>query len=432
MSSKTIMRLNPYSKDFKNNPLTKYELAWVMALAGTGLGAGVLYLPFAIGAGGILPIVILTAFCIPLVFFSHRNLSRVCLSPEMPGADMHSVIRHIFAERYSSLFLLICFLSVFPTLLIYAIGITNITSSFISHQLQLAVPDKALISAVLILLLVSVLVGGERWLLSVASAMVLPLTIIMLCLAIYLIPHWQAEYLFYLPGKSDFGKVLLFGLPVITFSFYHAPMCAVMARQYREHSGSLENHCRSVDAVHLLSTALLFVVILFFVVSCLLCLPKGELLAMQHSNLPILSVLANRSGSSWFFFVAPLIAFLSIATSFFGFFLGTVELINGILSHAINRMAGWRAATPASVHRISIVIAALSCWLAAISDWDILQVIAGLVAPMMAIVVFFIPLFAIYRFKTLSSMRNTTQDSYVFVGGFVVITGFIISFIVGA
>ena len=204
----------------------------------------------------------------------------------MPGADMHSVIRHIFSKRYSSLFLLICFLSVFPTLLIYAIGITNITSSFISHQLQLVAPDNVLISAVLIFLLVGILVGGEKWLLNAASAMVLPLTVIMLCLTVYLIPHWQVDYLFYLPSKHELGKVLLFGLSVITLSFYHAPMCAVMARQYREYAGSLKNHCRSTDTVHLLSTALLFVVILFFVISCLLCLPKDDLLAMQHSNLP--------------------------------------------------------------------------------------------------------------------------------------------------
>ncbi|MTI14896.1 amino acid permease [Sansalvadorimonas verongulae] len=411
----------------KNLLLSRHELAWVFALAGTGLGAGVLYLPFAIGTGGILPILTLTLFCLPLVMLSHRNLSRVCLSPEMPSADMHSVIQHIFPKRYSGIFLLICFLSVFPTLLIYSIGITNITSSFIRHQLQHHVPDNIYISAVLIMMLVTVLVGGEKWLLRVASAMVVPLTIIMLFMGIYLIPHWELDYLFYIPGHGEFWRVILFGLPVVIFSFYHAPMCAVMARRYREHGGKTEDHYRTIDNIHLLSTVFLFVVIMFFVLSCLLSLPKDTLVVEQHSNLPILSVLANSSGNNWFFFIAPLIAFLSITTSFLGFFLGTVELINGILSHAINRFFGKTTTSPASVHRISIAIAAIGCWLAAVCNWNILKVIAGLVAPMMAAVVFFIPIYAIYRFKTLMFMRSQLQDAYVFAGGAVVIVGFLIS-----
>ncbi|WP_281647875.1 amino acid permease [Parendozoicomonas sp. Alg238-R29] len=420
-----------YSSAGKKVPVSRYDLAWVMALAGTGLGAGVLYLPFAVGTGGILPILVLTIFCVPLVLFSHRNLSRVCLSPEMPGADMHSVIRHTFPKRYSALFILVCFLSVFPTLLIYAIGITNITTSFIGHQLQQVVPDSKYISAILIILLVTVLAGGEKWLLRVASAMVTPLTLIMLCMAVYLVPYWQLNFLFYKPESNEFWKVILLGLPVMTFSFYHAPMCAVMARGYREHKGASKEHYQSVDMVHLISTVLLFIVILFFVVSSLLCLTPQQLMESQHGNLPILSVLANSSGNPWFSLIAPIIAFLSIATSFFGFFLGTVELINGILSHTVNHITGRNTATPASVHRISVALASVSCWMAAISNWDILEVIAGLVAPMMALVVFFIPLFAIYKFPSLSRMKSKPQDVYVLVGGAVVVTGFIISLIAG-
>ena len=423
-------RRNLSSGEHSKYFISRYELAWAMALAGTGLGAGVLYLPFAIGTGGFLPIVFLTLFCVPLVFFSHRNLSRVCLSPAIPDADMHSTIKHVFPKRYSSLFIAICFLSVFPTLLIYAIGITNITNSFINHQLQLHAPSNSVVSVILIVCLVIVIAGGERWLLRVASAMVTPLTIIMSCLAVYLIPYWQWDLLIYIPSGERFWSVILLGLPVMTFSFYHAPMCAVMARAYREHDGSFEDHSRSIHTIHCLSTALLFIVILFFVVSCLLCLSREELLAAQHSNLPILSVLANTLDYSWFSLSAPVIAFLSIATSFFGFFLGTVELINGILSGVMNRVLKTQSVTPSSVRRVSILLAATGCWIAAISNWNILEVIAGLVAPMMAIVVFFIPLYAIYRLPEFEAIRNKAQDIYVLAGGLIVVTGFVVSLFV--
>ncbi|MCL6270064.1 amino acid permease [Sansalvadorimonas sp. 2012CJ34-2] len=411
----------------RQNPITLYETAWVMALAGTGLGAGVLYLPFAIGAGGFIPIIVLTLFSIPLVYLSHRNLSRACLAPELSDSDIHSLIVGTFPPKISRVLLAVTFLSVFPTLLIYAIGITNITESFIGNQLQLPVPDISLLSAFLISLLVVILAGGEKWLLRVASGMVTPLTVIMLCLAVYLIPFWNLDNLLYVPEQAEIWKVILFGLPVITFSFYHAPMCSIMARGYRERNYSSNDSCSRTDKIHLLSTVLLFVVILFFVVSCLLCLTRAEVLASQHSNLPILSVLANKSGNPWFAFVAPVIAFLSISTSFFGFFLGSVELINVLLVNGVKKLTGAEVVTPKAVHRVSILLAFLGCWISAIGNWSILDAIVGLVAPMMAIVVFFIPLLAIYRLAGLTRFRNPTTDMYVLISGGVVVFSFILS-----
>ena len=235
MESKDLTSIERTSKSLKGkNSFTFYEAAWVMALAGTGLGAGVLYLPFAIGAGGFIPLIALTLFSIPLVYLSHRNLSRACLAPELPAADIHSLIAHTFPPFITQALLIVTFLSVFPTLLIYSIGITNVTGSFIGNQLQWPVPDASLIAVVLITLLITVVVGGEKWLLRVASGMVTPLAVIMLCLAIYLVPYWQLDNLIYVPKQVEIWKVILFGLPVITFSFYHAPMCSIMARGYRE------------------------------------------------------------------------------------------------------------------------------------------------------------------------------------------------------
>ncbi len=265
----------------------------------------------------------------------------------------------------------------------------------------------------------------------IASGMVTPLTVIMLCLAIYLIPYWQLKNIFYTPNQVEIWKVILFGLPVITFSFYHAPMCSIMARGYRERQQScndrFETSCTKTDKVHLISTLFLFVVIVFFVVSCLMCLTQEEVVASQHANLPILSVLANKSGNPWFSFVAPIIAFLSISTSFFGFFLGSVELINVLLAKSAEIITGYKSVTPAAVHRISIVLAFIGCWIAALSNWSIIEAIAGLVAPMMAIVVFLIPVVAIYRLPGLKSFRNTVFDVYVLVSGAVVVFSFLLS-----
>ncbi len=415
------------AKPNHSGPVGHYELGWIFALVGTGLGAGVLYLPFAIGTGGFLPLVVLALLCGPLVFHSHRNLSRACMSEELSGSDMHSLVQYLFPPRFAFIFTIICLIAVFPTVLVYSIGITNLSSSFITHQLKLTGVDYSVVAIAIITLLVAVIVGGEKWLLSVSSAMVAPLTVIMFCLGIYLIPYWNHDLLTYVPNASDFFKVMLLGLPVMVFSFYHAPMCAVMVKGYKKRRGTVEQKVRSIEAIHRVAFILLFVVILFFVSSCLLCLSREELLAASRENLPILSVLANASGTPWFFFMAPLIAFLAIGSSFFGFFLGTVEIFNGVFIRLVNSIRGANIATATSVHRISILVTTLGCYIAAISNWNILETIASLVAPAMAVVVFFIPLYAKYRIPSQKQFRSIAFDTYVLLGGAFVVSGFLLS-----
>ena len=68
-------------------------MRWVITLFGTGVGAGILFLPINAGLGGIWPLLIVTILIGPMTYLSHRALSRfVCASPD-PGADITVVAR---------------------------------------------------------------------------------------------------------------------------------------------------------------------------------------------------------------------------------------------------------------------------------------------------------------------------------------------------
>ena len=56
-----------------------------------------------------------------------------------------------------------------------------------------------------------------------------------------------------------------------------------------------------------------------------------QLQQARTANLPVLSLLANQPGNQFSSTTAPLIAFVSMVNFFFGFFIGTVEMINGLL-----------------------------------------------------------------------------------------------------
>ena len=77
---------------------TKYDTGWMLSLFGTAIGAGILYLPINAGAGGLWPLLIVTALIGPMTYLSHRGLSRlVCASPRS-GGDITVAVRDYFGQ----------------------------------------------------------------------------------------------------------------------------------------------------------------------------------------------------------------------------------------------------------------------------------------------------------------------------------------------
>ena len=77
---------------------TKYDTGWMLSLFGTAIGAGSLFLSINAGAGGLWPLLIVTALIGPMTYLSHRGLSRlVCASPRS-GGDITVAVRDYFGQ----------------------------------------------------------------------------------------------------------------------------------------------------------------------------------------------------------------------------------------------------------------------------------------------------------------------------------------------
>jgi serine transporter len=50
-------------------------LYWTMSLFGTAIGAGILFLPIAIGTNGVLSLLIMALLAYPLTHYSHKLLA---------------------------------------------------------------------------------------------------------------------------------------------------------------------------------------------------------------------------------------------------------------------------------------------------------------------------------------------------------------------
>ena len=385
---------------------TEKDTGWLFSHIGTGIGAGLLYLPVSVGAGGIWPLVILSFLCGPMVFLTHRSLTRFCLSSSYPGRDITQIVHEHFGGRVSYWLMPVCFMSMFPVLLVYTVGITNVSISFMVNQLGYVEPSRSFVVFVLVSGMITLFCGTEQRLLRLTSALLFPLTIILMGVAGYLIPQWKMDFLQQSVSWKQGLETVFLALPVIVFSFYHAPVCSSFARSYQKDINDVHLCIRKTDKIHFRSSAILLCITLFFVFSCIMAMTPEQLVHARKANLPTLSVLANQPGNIFFSTLAPLIAFIAILTSFFGFFLGTVEVLNGLLTRQFDRFKPGTVVSVGRTHRISLMALAFACWIAGAGNWSVLGILEVVVAPMMAVLLFFLPVIAVYRTYALMPLAN--------------------------
>lgn len=367
----------------KTDRWTEKDTGWLFSHIGTDIGAGLLYLPISVG--GIWPLLILSFLCGPMVLLTHRSLTRFCLSSSRPERDITQIVQEHFGDRVGYWLMLVCFMSMFPVLLLYSVGITNVSISFWINQLEFEEPSRSFVVFVLVSGMIAMFCGSEQRLLRLTSALVFPLTIILLGVAIYLIPQWKMDFLQQSVSWRQSLSTVFLALPVIVFSFYHAPVCSSFARSYQKDINDIHLCIRKTDKIHFRSSSILLCITLFFVFSCIMAMTPEQLLHAREDNLPTLSVLANQPGNLFFSTLAPVIAFVAILISFFGFFLSTVEVLNGLIARQIKHFKPGAVLSVGRTHRISLMVLAFTCWIASLGNWSVLAILEMIVAPMMAV-----------------------------------------------
>ncbi len=227
---------NSVDERYATTPVTltgwsRQDTTWMLGLFGTAIGAGTLFLPINAGLGGFWPLLILALLAFPMTYYAHRGLTRFVLSGRA-GSDITEVVEEHFGIKAGALITLLYFFAIFPILLIYSVALTNTVGSFMSHQLHIEPPPRALLSFVLILGLLAVVRCGEQVIVKAMSLMVYPFIVALLFLAVYLVPHWNGGILSTastVPAPSALLHTLWLAIPVMVFSFNHSPIISAFA-----------------------------------------------------------------------------------------------------------------------------------------------------------------------------------------------------------
>lgn len=367
------------------NKWTYKDFTWVLSLFGTAVGAGVLFLPIKAGSGGFWPLVILALIATPMIWLAHKGLARFVLSAKNPNSDITDTVEEHFGKTGANIITFAYFFAIYPIVLIYGVGITNTVDSFLVHQLHMEQMPRWLLSGILIGAMTAGVLFGRDLMLRLTSMMVYPLVFILLALSIYFIPRWNTSMLEVSPDWAAMPVVVWMAIPLIVFSFNHSPIISQFTKDQRQQFG--DNAVIKTDMITGGAALMLTGFVMFFVFSVVLSLSPAELKTANDKNISVLSHMANIDSSSIISYLGPIVSFTAIVSSYFGHFLGAHEGLVGLI----------KSRTSFSVRKIqtvSMLFIVLTTWIVAIKNPNIIYMIETLGAPMIAAILFILPVVA--------------------------------------
>ena len=407
---------------------SKHDTTWMLGLFGTAIGAGTLFLPINAGIGGFWPLLVLTLLAFPMTFFAHRGLTRFVLSGRAgANEDITEVVEEHFGAGAGKLITLLYFFAIFPILLVYSVALTNTLSSFMERQLHMDPPPRVVLSLLLILGVMAIVRCGQGVIVKAMSVLVYPFVAALLLLALSLIPNWNGAF-FATASQgmewSTFLKTLWLAIPVMVFSFNHSPIISAFAVEQKHRYGDQAEakSSRILAAAHVM----MVVTVMFFCFSCILALSPADLAAAKEQNISILSYLANHFQTPVIAYAAPLIALVAITKSFLGHYIGASEGFQGLIIKSLRSRD--RQISAVWLERLTALFMVLACWLVATLNPSILKLIESLGGPVIACLLFLMPMYAIHRVPALRQYSGKLSNVFVVVIGLIALSAILFSF----
>ena len=286
--------------------------------------------------------------------------------------------------------------------------------------------SRVWLSLLLVVGMVAIMHAGEQWMLRFVKILVYPLVAVLFCISLYLVPSWNSAAFDAPISGLDMLITLFITTPLLIFSFNHSPACSAFAQAYRKRYGNGQACIQKTSQILGRNTLLLLVVILFFVFSCVLTLTPEDLGQAKALNVPVLSVLASSADNPVFAIVAPIIAFLAIASSYFGVYLGTLEGLQGLVTQQWLKHYPERPINNQALRRFSALFLILTCWGTACANWSVISMVEALIMPVLATILYLMPVYAFYRVDRLKHYRSKVLDGFVFIVGIMAISGFLV------
>ncbi|KPD02039.1 HAAAP family serine/threonine permease [Moellerella wisconsensis] len=404
----------------------KTDTVWMLGLYGTAIGAGVLFLPINAGMSGLIPVLLMAVLAFPMTFFAHRGMCRFVLSGSKPDGDITEVVEEHFGRTAGNWITLLYFFAIYPILLVYGVSITNNVEKFITELLGFNAPPRWLLALILVGSIMAIVSLGEKYIVKTMSMLVFPFIAVLLIFSLYMIPHWNGAVLDTLSfsGVSDAVNsqsmlvTIWLTIPVMVFAFNHSPIISAFAVAKREEYGDeAEQKCsRILASAHIL----MVFTVMFFVFSCVFTLSPDDLRLAKAQNISILDYLSSYFDKPFIKFAASIIAFVAIIKSFLGHYLGAREGFNGLVERAYR--AKGKTVNVSKLNRGTAIFMLITTWIVATLNPSVLDIIESLGGPIIAILLFLMPMYAISKVPAMKKYSGKLSNIFIVIMGLVAIS----------
>ena len=249
---------------------------------------------------------------------------------------------------------------------------------------------------------------------------------VLVLFSLYLIPHWNTAIFSSFPRNSAGGfsisgllESLWLLIPVMVFAFNHSPIISSYSVAEREEYGDKYVDGKETRILNL-TEHLKDIKDMFFVFSCVLSLSPADLAQAKAQNVSILTYIANHFNNPIINYVAPFIAFVAIAKSFLGHYLGTSEGLSGII-RKVAKKADRRVPEKTMQFMVEGFIL-LVAWLVAWANFSVMNMIETMIGPIIAFVLFLMPMYAIHTVPSLKKYSGKASNVFIVVIGLIAVS----------
>ncbi|EIC20388.1 aromatic amino acid transport family protein [Thiorhodovibrio frisius] len=376
------------------------EITWMLALFGTAIGAGILYLPLQAGTGSLWALILLSALIFPLLYLAHRRVLDMLMLGN--GELDYSGVAGRYLGRGLDWIILLLFLLTFQAVLVsYAIGLNANLGDYLHQQGWTATDwsQKPFLSLGILLAFALIYLIGQQTLLRLMTLASGLLIVALFGLSLYLIPFWDLSPFSLAISPLALIADMLLVLPILTFSLIFFPAMSSMVMALKQsHPLWPEGAETRLKRVVLVTSALLMLFVIFFVISCVLALTPPELASAMASNLNGLSMLSGKPGISPVLAeIGTLLGLCALFTSFVGVFLAVRDAVREL----IRRLLPSQSTTASAAHRwtewLLLTLVLGSAWLMTIANPSIVKTFGKLISPLVGIFIFLLPLAVLAR-----------------------------------
>jgi serine transporter len=406
----------------------KHDTMWVLGIYGCAVSGGTLFWPVSLGLSGFWPMLFLSLLAFPMTFVTYLALARFVLTGSTrdgrEGNILDATNEHLGA-KWGKALTLIYFITVFPSMAICTIAITNTILDFTTSQLHLHALSRWIVAPGAVLALMVLVRFGTNFIVKTMGYIVFPFILAIVLVGFMAVPHWNGSMMSTavdFGGASGLVSSTWKALPLVVFAFSFTAITSSFVVHQKRYYG--DQAPRKVFQVMFVAVALVVVTLLFFSWSSIFALSPAELVAAKNSNLTVLSFLARKFESPVMAYASQAIVFTAVIKSFLAHYIATEEAARGFgrtglgVSEATLHSKGFGRLVAAMVFVVTTA--------AAIFNPNVLTLISVAIVPISVCVVYFIPLYAIRRVPALRKYRGRVTNVFIAIIGVIcLISGFV-------